>query len=106
MITESMVIQGFHAIALSLTPEEKWSSAASYRPNSATVALFAVFGIVSLCIVVALSFRAFAKKKRAQQALELKASELGAEEEDLLQENQDSVAKSEQPAPQETVEVS
>ena len=77
MITESITIQGLHAISLVLTQSEAWEAARSqFDTNSSSLALFTGFAVLALTISVILLFWVFAKHRNSEHRLSLKNAEL------------------------------
>ena len=87
MITTSMTIQGLYAISLSLSPNEKWNAAGSFRSESPVEGLFTILAVVALIAAVILLFWVFSRYKRTEHSLNIKVSELTVKNVKLQQEN-------------------
>jgi len=72
---------------LSLSPNEKWKAAGSFRSASPTEGLFTISAVLALITAVILLFWVFSRYKRAEHALNLKVTELTVKNVKLLQEN-------------------
>jgi cell division protein FtsB len=87
MITESMTIEGIYIISLSLTANEKWKCAGSFRTTSPAEGFFTILAVIALITAVSLLFWVFARYKRSEHNLNLKVTELTVKNAKLQQEN-------------------
>jgi len=96
MITESMTLQGLYVIYLSLTANEKWKAAGSFRSDSPIEGLFTILAVIALIAAVILLFWVFSRYKRTEHSLNLKVTELTVKNVKLQQENNKLTAANEE----------
>jgi cyanate permease len=96
MITENMIMQGLYTISLSLTSNEKWKAAGSFRSESPVEGLFTILAVMALIAAVILLFWVFSRYKRTEHALNIKVTELTVKNVKLQQENNKLTAANEE----------